>query len=153
MTVSPAVSTIEEITGLAGTEFGPSSWREVTQSDIELYADLSGDDNPIHVNAEIAAKSPYGGTIAHGMLTLSMVVVHLREIYRITGAGMGIVYGFNRIRFPHAVPSGSRIRVRGRVASVTEVEGGWQVELPLTFELEGVEKPACVAELILRHYR
>lgn len=153
MTVSPAVSTIEEITGLAGVEFGPSSWREITQADIELYANLSGDDNPIHVNAEIAAKSPYGGTIAHGMLTLSMVVVHLREIYRITGAGMGIVYGFNRIRFPHAVPSGSRIRVRGRVASVTEVEGGWQVELPLIFELEGVEKPACVAELILRHYR
>lgn len=153
MTVSPAVSTIEEIANLVGAEFGPSSWREITQGDIEVYADLSGDDNPIHVDAEIAAKSPYGGTIAHGMLTLSMVVVHLREIYQITGAGMGIVYGFNRIRFPHAVPSGSRIRVRGRVASVTEVEGGWQVELPLTFELEGVEKPACVAELILRHYR
>ncbi|KQV06337.1 MaoC family dehydratase [Leifsonia sp. Root112D2] len=153
MTASPAVSSIEQITELVGAEFGPSSWRQITQADIEAYADITGDDNPIHVNAEVAAKSPYGGTIAHGMLTLSMVVRHLREIYRITGASMGIVYGFNRIRFPHAVPSGARIRVRGRVASVTEVEGGWQVALALTFELEGVEKPACIAELILRHYR
>lgn len=153
MTVPPAVSTIEEITGLVGAELGPSSWREITQRDIDAYADLSGDDNPIHVDAQAAVASPYGGTIAHGMLTLSMVVRHLREIYRVTGASMGIVYGFDRIRFPNAVPSGTRIRVRGRVASVTEVAGGWQVMLPLTFELEGAEKPAVVAELILRHYR
>jgi acyl dehydratase len=153
MTVSPAISTIEDITSLAGRELGPSSWREITQDDIDRYADLSGDDNPIHVDAEAAARSPYGGTIAHGMLTLSMVVRHLREIYQVQGASMGIVYGFNKIRFPNAVPSGARIRVRGVVKSVTEVEGGWQVELPLTFEVEGAEKPACVAELVLRHYR
>ena len=153
MTVSPAISTIEDITSLAGRELGPSSWREITQDDIDRYADLSGDDNPIHVDAEAAARSPYGETIAHGMLTLSMVVRHLREIYQVQGASMGIVYGFNKIRFPNAVPSGARIRVRGVVKSVTEVEGGWQVELPLTFEVEGAEKPACVAELVLRHYR
>ena len=153
MTVSPAISTIEDITSLAGRELGPSSWREITQDDIDRYADLSGDDNPIHVDAEAAARSPYGGPIAHGMLTLRMVVRHLREIYQVQGASMGIVYGFNKIRFPNAVPSGARIRVRGVVKSVTEVEGGWQVELPLTFEVEGAEKPACVAELVLRHYR
>lgn len=153
MMVSPTVSTIDEVEGLVGTAFGPSSWREIPQEDINLYADLSGDDNPIHVDAEIAAKSPYGGTIAHGMLTLSMIVVHLREIYRVTGAGMGIVYGFNKIRFPNAVPAGSRIRVHGHVGSVSAVPGGWQVELALTFELEGAEKPACVAEIVLRYYR
>ncbi|MEV1128350.1 MaoC family dehydratase [Agromyces sp. NPDC049794] len=153
MTVTPAISTIEDINSLAGRELGPSSWREITQDDIDRYADLSGDDNPIHVDAEAAARSPYGGTIAHGLLTLSMVVRHLREIYQVQGASMGIVYGFNKIRFPNAVPSGARIRVRGVVKSVTEVEGGWQVELPLTFEVEGAEKPACVAELVLRHYR
>jgi acyl dehydratase len=87
------------------------------------------------------------------MLTLSMVVPHLREIYRVSGTSTGIVYGFNKIRFPNAVPTGARIRVRGEVANVTEISGGWQVELALTFEVEGATKPAVYAELILRHYR
>ena len=153
MTASPTTATIDEVAGLVGAQLGPSSWRAIPQADIDVYADLSGDDNPIHVNEELAAQSPYGGRIAHGMLTLSMMVPHLREIYRVTGAGMGIVYGFNKIRFPNAVPSGGRIRVRGHVESVTAIEGGWQVVLPLTFELEGATKPACVAEIVLRHYR
>lgn len=153
MTITPMISSIDEVESLVGAELGPSSWRVIPQEDINLYADLTGDDNPIHVDQEIAAQSPYGGTIAHGMLTLSMIVVHLREIYRVTGAGMGIVYGFNKIRFPNAVPAGARIRVHGHVESVTPVANGWQVVLPLTFELEGATKPACVAEIILRHYR
>jgi acyl dehydratase len=144
---------IEDLPALVGVDLGPSSWREVPQADIDTYAVLTGDDNPIHVDAELAAASPYGGRIAHGMLTLSMVVLHLREIYRVTGAGMGIVYGFNRIRFPSAVPSGARIRVRGSVKSVEEVAGGYQVTLELIYDVEGAEKPACVAELVLRHYR
>jgi acyl dehydratase len=154
MTESPRVFvTIDEVGGIAGTTFGPSTWRPIPQEDIDLYAQLSGDDNPIHVDAAAAAKSPYGGRIAHGMLTLSMVVPHLREIYRVSGTSTGIVYGFNKIRFPNPVPSGAPIRVRGEVANVTEIEGGWQVELALTFEVEGAVKPAVFAELILRHYR
>lgn len=150
---SYAHTTIDEVGGLAGTEFGPSTWRPIPQEDIDLYARLSGDDNPIHVDAEAAAQSPFGGRIAHGMLTLSMVVPHLREIYRVAGTSTGIVYGFNKIRFPAPVRSGASIRVRGRVAEVEEVAGGFQVTLALTFETEGSEKPAVVAELVLRHYK
>jgi acyl dehydratase len=144
---------IEDVGSIGGRAFGPSSWRPVPQEDIDDYARLSGDDNPIHVDAEAAAASPFGGRIAHGLLTLSLVVPHLREIFRVEGTSTGIVYGFNRIRFPHPVPSGGRIRVRGEVADVTEIEGGWQVTLALVFEVEGAPKPAVVAELILRHYR
>jgi len=148
------VTTIDAIGDLPiGTRFGPSSWRPIPQQDIDAYARLSGDDNPIHVDAAAAAASPYGGRIAHGLLTLSMIVPHLREIYRVEGTGTGIVYGFDRIRFPHAVPAGASIRVRGEVAEATAIDGGWQVRLALVFELEGVAKPAVVAELILRHYR
>jgi len=154
MTESPRLFvTIDEVGDIAGATFGPSTWRPIPQEDIDLYAQLSGDDNPIHVDAAAAAKSPYGGRIAHGMLTLSMVVPHLREIYRVSGTTTGIVYGFNKIRFPNPVPSGAPIRVRGEVANVTEIDGGWQVELALTFEVEGATKPAVFAELILRHYR
>ncbi|WJL96717.1 MaoC family dehydratase [Microbacterium sp. ET2] len=145
--------TLEDLPDAIGRRLGPSSWHPITQDDIDVYADLTGDDNPIHVDAEEAAASPYGGRIAHGMLTLSMVVRPLREIYRVTGAGMGIVYGYNRIRFPQAVRAGARIRVSGEVADVTEVAGGYQVTLSLTFEVEGATKPAVVAELVLRHYR
>ncbi|NYF16820.1 acyl dehydratase [Microbacterium sp. AK009] len=145
--------TLEDLPDAVGRRLGPSSWHAITQDDIDVYADLTGDDNPIHVDAEAAAASPYGGRIAHGMLTLSMVVRPLREIYRVTGAGMGIVYGYNRIRFPQAVPAGARIRVAGEVADVTEVAGGYQATLLLTFEVEGATKPAVVAELVLRHYR
>lgn len=148
----PLVTQIADVGGIAGREFGPSTWREIPQEDIDAYAALSGDDNPIHVDAEAAAASPFGGRIAHGMLTLSMVVPHLREIYRVEGTRTGIVYGFNRIRFPHPVRSGARIRVRGSVADVTRVDGGWQVALALVFETEGAAKPAVVAELVLRHY-
>ena len=139
--------------GLAGTEFGPSTWRAIPQEDIDLYAG-----SPVTTTRSMwmpkpPRVSPFGGRIAHGMLTLSMVVPHLREIYRVSGTSTGIVYGFNKIRFPSPVPSGARIRVRGTVARVEEVEGGWQVTLALVFEVEGSAKPAVVAELVLRHYR
>lgn len=150
----PLRTTIDELGDIAaGTAFGPSSWRAIPQDDIDRYAELSGDDNPIHVDAAAAARSPYGGRIAHGMLTLGMIVPHLREIWRVEGTGMGIVYGFDRIRFPQAVPAGARIRVRGTVADVHAIEGGWQETLSLVWELEGAAKPAVVADLVLRHYR
>lgn len=145
-------TTIDEVGSIEGRAFGPSTWRAIPQDDIDLYAQLSGDDNPIHVDAEAAARSPFGGRIAHGMLTLSMVVPHLREIYKVSGTSTGIVYGFNKIRFPTAVPSGANIRVRGTVAQVEEIPGGWQVTLALVFEVEGATKPAVAAELVLRHY-
>ncbi len=146
-------ATVDELPELEGRAFGPSSWRPITQEEVNLYAQLSGDDNPIHIDEEFAASTPFGTRIAHGLLTLSLVVPHMRQIFQITGASMGINYGMNKVRFPAPVPSGSNVRVHGRVASVPDGGGGWQTEVPVTFEIEGVEKPACVAELVLRYYR
>lgn len=154
MTAATSVSvTYNELSSLQGQTFGPSSWREISQDDINVYADLSGDHNPIHVNEEFAAQTPFGGRIAHGLLTLSLVVPHLQEVFKVTGAGMGINYGLNRVRFPAPVPSGARIRVSGEVAEVTELEGGYQLVVPVTFEVEGGAKPVCVAEFVLRYYK
>jgi len=155
MSATPTVSvTVDDLSGLAGATFGPSSWREVTQDEVDLFAKVTGDHNPIHLDAEFAAATPFGTRIAHGLLTLSLVVPLMNEVFEVTGAGMGINYGLNKVRFPAPVPVGSRIRVTGEVASVTEVAGnGWQLEVPVTFEVEGSAKPACVAELVLRYYR
>ncbi|MDQ1204702.1 MaoC family dehydratase [Microbacterium sp. SORGH_AS_0862] len=144
---------IEDLPAARGRELGPSSWYPITQDDIDVYADLTGDDNPLHVDEAAAAASPFGGRIAHGMLTLSMVVLPLREIYRVSGASAGIVYGFDRIRFPAPTPSGGRIRLAGRIAEVEDRGDALQVTLALTFEVEGSTKPGVVAELILRHFR
>lgn len=153
MTAADVSVTVEDLPGLEGAEFGPSSWREVTQEEVDLYAVVSGDDNPIHIDEEFAATTPFGTRIAHGLLTLSLVVPLMREVFEVSGASMGINYGMNRVRFPAPVPVGSRIRLSGRVDAVTDIGGGWQLEVPVTFEIEGGEKPACVAELVLRYYR
>ncbi|OZB85756.1 MAG: hypothetical protein B7X41_00410 [Microbacterium sp. 14-71-5] len=153
MTAADVSVTVDDLPGLEGAEFGPSSWREVTQEEVDLYAMVSGDDNPIHIDEDFAATTPFGTRIAHGLLTLSLVVPLMRQVFEVSGASMGINYGMNRVRFPAPVPVGSRIRLRGHVASVTDVGGGWQLEVPVTFEIEGGEKPACVAELVLRYYR
>lgn len=153
MTTADVSVTVEDLPGLEGAEFGPSSWREITQEEVDLYAAVSGDDNPIHIDEDFAATTPFGTRIAHGLLTLSLVVPLMRQVFEVSGASMGINYGMNRVRFPAPVPVGSRIRLRGRVASVTDIGGGWQLEVPVTFEIEGGEKPACVAELVLRYYR
>lgn len=155
MTDSPTISVaVGDLPSIAGKSFGPTAWREVTQDEVNLYAQVSGDDNPIHLDADFAAATPFGTRIAHGLLTLSLVVPLMREIFEVTEVGMGINYGMNKVRFPAPVPVGSRIRLSGTVASVTEVAGnGYQLETPVTFEVEGSDKPACVAELVLRYYR
>lgn len=150
VTLSTAV---EDLPTLDGATFGPSSWKEVTQDEVDLFARVTGDHNPIHLDADFAASTPFGTRIAHGLLTLSLVVPLMAEVFEVTGAGMGINYGMNKVRFPAPVPVGSRIRVHGTVSSVTEVPGGWQLEVPVTFEVENSAKPACVAELVLRFYK
>lgn len=143
---------VGELGSLEGVSFGPSSWREITQDDIDVFARVTGDDNPIHVDEEFAAASPYGTRIAHGLLTLSAVVPMMREVFSVTGASMGINYGLNRVRFPAAVPTGGRVRIQGKITEVTEVTGGWQLVAAVTYELEGGTKPVCVAEFVLRYY-
>jgi acyl dehydratase len=146
------VNGIEELKALAGQTIGPSEWREVTQADIDTFAELSGDDQWIHVDVERAkAESPFGTTVAHGNLTLSMIDGFRPELLESTGFTLGVNYGWNKIRFPAPVPAGSRIRASVEAVSVDDLGGGWhQVTQKWTVEVDGSEKPACVAESVGR---
>jgi acyl dehydratase len=138
----------------AGDTFGPSSWLEVTQERIDQFADATGDHQWIHVDPERAAQGPFGTTIAHGFLTLSLLIEFIEEVRPSSGEfRMGINYGVNKVRFPAPVPVGSRLRAHFEVLEVTEVEGGIQVVTKGTVEREGEEKPVCVAEMVSWHYR
>lgn len=144
---------IEALPTLAGSTFGPSSWRPITQDEVTAFADLTGDHNPVHLDPVFAAATPFGGTIVHGYLTLSLVVPLMAEVFEVTGAGVGINYGLDRLRFPAPVPVGSRVRITGEVLAVEEVAGGYQVSPRVTFEAEGGGKPVCVADMVLRYLR
>ena len=135
---------------LAGAEAGPSEWLTVTQARIDAFADCTGDHQWIHVNPERAAAGPFGTTIAHGLLTLSLVVAFWEELVEVQCIRLTVNYGLNRVRFPAPVPVGSRIRGHFRVVGVEEVAGGVQVTAAATVEIEGGAKPACAAELVLR---
>jgi acyl dehydratase len=146
------VNGIEELKALVGQTIGPSGWREVTQADIDTFAELSRDDQWIHVDVERAkAESPFGTTVAHGNLTLSMIDGFRPDLLESTGFKLGVNYGWNKIRFPAPVPAGSRIRASVEAVSVDDVGGGWhQIVQRWTVEVEGSEKPACVAESVGR---
>jgi acyl dehydratase len=146
------VSGIDQLRELVGKTVGPSSWRELTQEDIDDFARLSGDDQWIHVDVERAKEeSPFGTTIAHGNLTLSMIDGMRRELIHSTGFKLGVNYGWNKVRFPAPVPVGSRLRATAEVVSVDDVGGGWwQVVTRFVVEVEGAEKPACVADSVGR---
>lgn len=135
-----------------GTDLGESSWIEITQDDIDTFADATRDHQWIHVDPERAADGPFGSTIAHGYLTLALVIPLWSELLQVENVGMSVNYGLNRLRLPAPVPVGSRIRLQGKVASASEVAGGVQVVADLTMEVEGSEKPALVAEAVYRFY-
>ena len=134
-----------------GDVFGPSSWIEIPQDRIDAFAAATGDYQWIHVDPERAANGPFGSTIAHGYLTLSLLPVASYEVIPREGR-MSINYGLNRVRFPAPVPVGSRVRASFEVASVDEVDGGAQVTMTATVEREGGSKPVCVAEVVFRYY-
>jgi len=136
-----------------GAEFGPSSWVEVTQERIDGFAEATGDHQWIHVDRERAAAGPFGTTIAHGYLTLSLIPAMSFEVLPRQEGAMGINYGLNRVRFPAPVPSGSRVRGSFRVDAVDEFDGGVQMTMTATLEREGGDKPVCVAEVVFRTYR
>jgi len=145
-------TTIAGIHDLVGTELGTSSWRTITQEDVNRFADLTGDHNPIHINAEVAARSPFGTTIVHGYLTVSLVVPLMAEVFEVTDLGTGVNYGLDKLRFPAPVPVGSRIRVSVKLSEASEVPGGVQAKFDVTFEVEGQAKPACVMTMVVRYY-
>nr|PZN40426.1 MAG: dehydratase [Actinomycetota bacterium] len=143
---------VEGVKQLAGKHVGYSEWLEITQERVNLFADATGDHQWIHVDPERAKQSPFGGPIAHGYLTLSLTPYFLPQILKIEGFSMGVNYGTDRVRFPSPVPVGSKLRCGAQVDEVTEIAGGVQMKLTLTFEVQGSEKPACVATIIVRHY-
>ena len=141
---------LEELRAGVGTHLGYSDWLEITQDRVNEFADATGDHQWIHVNPERARQGPFGTTIAHGYLTLSITNRWLGGLLRVPNATMGVNYGANKVRFPAPVPVGSRIRMGVEILSVDEVPGGAQVTTRNTVEVDGSEKPACVVEAISR---
>jgi acyl dehydratase len=146
------VNGVEGMQSLVGQEIGPSEWRTVTQDDINGFAEISGDHQWIHVDVERAkAESPFGTTIAHGNLTLSLVDGFRGDLISSTGFALGVNYGWNKIRFPAPVPVDSRVRGKAEVVSVDEKGGGWyEVVTRFTLEVEGSEKPCFVGDSVTR---
>lgn len=145
-------SSLEELKGAVGEHLGYSSWWEITQERINRFTEATDDHQWIHIDTERAARGPFGTTIAQGYLTLSLAVPLVKEIFEVKGVRMAINYGTNRVRFPAPVPAGSKLRCGAVLASVDDVEGGVQVALDLTFEIEGGRKPVCVAQVLSRYY-
>ncbi len=143
---------LDELRGAVGTELGPSEWHEITQRQIDLFAEATGDHQWIHVDPERAKTGPFGGAIAHGYLTLSLAPVLLGEVLVVEGMSLGVNYGCNKVRFPSPVPVGSKLRLGAGVASAEDVTGGVQAVLDLTLETEGSTKPNCVAQVVYRYF-
>jgi acyl dehydratase len=149
-----AITTLEDLAGLAGREIAVTDWLEITQERVEKFADATDDHQWIHTDPERAQReSPYGTTIAHGFLTLSLLPRFLREAVQLGDLRMTINYGLNRVRFPSAVRTGSRIRARIVLQSFRDVAGAMEAIYSITIESEGGEKPCCVAESLVRYYR
>ena len=142
----------EDLHALIGEDLGSSEWVEVTQEQIDGFADLTGDHQWIHTDPDRAASGPFGTTIAHGYLTLSLLVPLLEQVLVIENRTSSINYGLDKVRFPAPVPSGSRVRLTAILGEATDVESGVQVKVDCVFEVEGQERPACVARAVLRHH-
>ena len=151
-TAGGLVTTIAGLADHVGEQLGTTAWRTFTQDEVNRFADLTDDHNFIHVDPDAAAKTPFGGTIAHGFLTLSMVAPVTQELITVTDLGMGVNYGLDKVRFPAPVPVGARFRGSAQLAEVTEIKGGVQAKVVVTIKVEGSEKPAVVAESLLRFY-
>jgi acyl dehydratase len=144
---------VEELKGRTGQSLGFSPWRVITQDQVDGFAEATGDHQWIHTDPERAKSGPFGTTIAHGFMTLSLIPALLDEVMSVGGAGLVVNYGANRVRFPAPVPVGARVRAGLDLAAVEEVAGGVQAEFRVTVEVENSPKPACVAEILFRYYR
>ncbi|MFE5708385.1 MaoC family dehydratase [Rhodococcus koreensis] len=147
------IDKVDDLHGLLGQLLEPSDWIEITQDRINTFADASDDHQWIHVDVERATtESPFGGPIAHGYLTLSLLSTMFEQILNVRGASMAVNYGLNKVRFPAPVPVGSKVRLVVEVAAVEDVTGGVQVILQATVHCSAGDKPACVAEPVYRYY-
>lgn len=141
---------LDEFIAAQGTQLGPTEWLEITQDRVNMFADATDDHQWIHIDPERAADGPFGGTIAHGLLTLSLLPHFTHQLYSVDNVAMAINYGYNKVRFITPVRVGARLRARAEISSVTQLGSGVQATLSTTVEIEGSEKPAAVAESIVR---
>jgi acyl dehydratase len=144
-------TTLADLPSHAGTHLGFTAWREMTQDEVDRFAALTGDHNFIHVDPERAAQTPFGGTIAHGFFGLSLVAVAAQQV-EVTDAATSINYGLDKVRFPAPLPVGARWRAGAEISEVTEIRGGMQAKVRATVEVRDAERPAVVAECIVRFY-
>ncbi|MFE2824142.1 MaoC family dehydratase [Streptomyces sp. NPDC059271] len=145
-------ATVDELRSAVGEQLGYTDWVEIEQKRIDLFAEATGDHQWIHVDPEKAASGPFGTTIAHGYLTLSLLPLFGPQLIAVEGVKMGVNYGTNKVRFPAPVPVGSRLRSSATITAVDDVPGGVQVTVAFTVEREGGDKPVCVAESVSRYY-
>jgi len=146
------INGIEDLKGRVGQELGVSDWHEVSQAEIDAFAEATDDHQFIHVDPERAKQTPFGSTIAHGLYTLSLGPKFSYEMFSVDNVAFGINYGYEKIRFPAPVPVDSKVRMRAEMLSVDDIPGGVQFKVKQTYEIEGAEKPACVAEAVARVY-
>ncbi|MEJ2851971.1 MULTISPECIES: MaoC family dehydratase [unclassified Saccharothrix] len=140
---------LDELAATKGEHLGFGPWHEVTQQEINLFADATGDHQWIHIDLEKAAAGPFGAPVAHGYLTLSLIPLLVRDIYTVQGLSMGVNYGLNKVRFPTPVKVGSRIRAGAELVEMTDVAMGKQAVVKVVVEIDGEPKPACVAETVV----
>jgi len=146
------INGIDDLKARVGQELGVSDWVVISQEVIDKFADVTGDHQFIHVDPEAAKQTPFGGTIAHGLLTLSIGPKLSFDMYTVENVAFGVNYGYDRVRFPAPVPVDSKLRMRAELSSVDDVPGGVQLKVTQTFEVEGGGKPVCVAEQLVRLY-
>ncbi len=147
------IENLNDLKSLVGQELAVTEYIQVSQEKIDRFADTTGDRQWIHIDVERSRKeSPYGTTIAHGFLTLSLLSPLMQSAIKVNGVRMGINYGLDRVRFPSAVPSGSNVRARIKLESIEDISGGVQAKWVVTVEREGAEKPVCAAEWLVRYY-
>lgn len=139
---------IAELKAATGEVLGTSDWTTITQEQINLFADATGDHQWIHVDPELAKQGPFGKPIAHGYLTLSLLPVFSAEIYEVSSVVMGVNYGANKVRFPHPVPVDSRVRATATLKETSDIAIGTQVVITFVVEIDGIDKPACIAEVV-----
>jgi acyl dehydratase len=146
------INGLDELKGKIGEELGVSEWHDVTQERVDAFAEATEDHQWIHVDPDRAKETPFGGTIAHGLYTLSLGPKFSYATFTIEGIAFGLNYGYNKVRFPAPLPVGSKVRMRATLSEVTDIPGGVQIVVTQTFEREGGDKPVCVAESVSRVY-
>ncbi|WP_433112380.1 MaoC family dehydratase [Micromonospora sp. CA-246542] len=146
-------TSVDELTAAVGETLGPGPWQPIDQDRVNLFADATDDHQWIHIDPERAAAGPFGATIAHGFLTLSLVPALAGQLYRVEGVAMGVNYGLNRVRFPAPLRVGAAVRASAVIAEVSPVSGGVQMVTAVTVNSDGGDKPVCVAETVSRLYR